>query len=1744
MSVLRNTLNMRNLSPLSLLVLTACGGGTSTISTFLTSASGKVIKGPLNNALVGLDYDGDGVVDSATVRTDANGSYSISTSQKTYTVIAVTDESTVDTSSGTVLSGVTLKAPEGATVITPTTTLMKEGNLTAEQVASVLGLPDGVDPLTFNPYADGVSASDALAVEKASQQIMSVVTAFASAAEGAGATEAAAYTAALNSIVEVVKTKAASNDTLDLTKTADLALIKTQAKTEMASTSGVNTTAFDALADDTATAVENVNTKIDSITDTDLTSDASKNIFSTTQVLADQVKTAAIAEVSSSGTGNITFTDASVVNTAASNKAPTNITLSKNAISEAASSLVIGTLTTADSDQTTGVKFKYALAEITGSDYAAFSINQSTGELSLKAQPDYETKSSYSVTILSTDEGGKTFSKSFTVSITDANDAPTLANAIPNQTIAEDSALSFQFNSNVFADVDVGDSFTYTATLSDGSDLPSWLSFNASTRTFSGTPLNANVGAIDVKVTATDSGSASISDTFSITVTNTNDAPTVANAIADQAATEDSAFSYQFASNVFADVDVGDSFTYTATLSDGSDLPSWLSFDADTRTFSGTPLNANVGVVAVKVTATDGSSATVADTFNITVTNTNDAPTVANAIPNQTIAEDSALSFQFNSNVFADVDVGDSFTYTATLSDGSALPSWLSFDADTRTFSGMPLNANVGAIDVKVTATDSGSAAITDTFSITVTNTNDAPTVANAIADQAATEDSAFSYQFASNVFADVDVGDSFTYTATLSDGSDLPSWLSFDADTRTFSGTPLNANVGVVAVKVTATDGSSATVADTFNITVTNTNDAPTVANAIPNQTIAEDSALSFQFNSNVFADVDVGDSFTYTATLSDGSALPSWLSFDADTRTFSGMPLNANVGAIDVKVTATDSGSAAITDTFSITVTNTNDAPTVANAIADQAATENSAFSYQFASNVFADVDAGDSFTYTATLSDGSALPSWLAFNADTRTFSGTPLNANVGAIDVKVTATDSGSASISDTFSITVTNTNDAPTVANAIADQAATEDSAFSYQFASNVFADVDVGDSFTYTATLSDGSDLPSWLSFDADTRTFSGTPLNANVGAIDVKVTATDSVSAAITDTFSITVTNTNDAPTVANAIADQAATEDSAFSYQFASNVFADVDVGDSFTYTATLSDGSDLPSWLSFDADTRTFSGTPLNANVGVVAVKVTATDGSSATVADTFNITVTNTNDAPTVANAIPNQTIAEDSALSFQFNSNVFADVDVGDSFTYTATLSDGSALPSWLSFDADTRTFSGMPLNANVGAIDVKVTATDSGSAAITDTFSITVTNTNDAPTVANAIADQAATENSAFSYQFASNVFADVDAGDSFTYTATLSDGSALPSWLAFNADTRTFSGTPLNANVGAIDVKVTATDSGSASISDTFSITVTNTNDAPTVANAIADQAATEDSAFSYQFASNVFADVDVGDSFTYTATLSDGSDLPSWLSFDADTRTFSGTPLNANVGVVAVKVTATDGSSATVADTFNITVTNTNDAPTVANAIPNQTIAEDSALSFQFNSNVFADVDVGDSFTYTATLSDGSALPSWLSFDADTRTFSGTPLNANVGAIDVKVTATDSGSAAITDTFSITVTNTNDAPTVANAIPNQTIAEDSALSFQFNSNVFADVDVGDSFTYTATLSDGSALPSWLSFDADTRTFSGTPLNANVGAIDVKVTATDSGSAAITDTFSITVTNTNDAPTVGKCDT
>ncbi|GKX46838.1 putative Ig domain-containing protein [Pectobacterium carotovorum] len=1122
----------------------------------------------------------------------------------------------------------------------------------------------------------------------------------------------------------------------------------------------------------------------------------------------------------------------------------------------------------------------------------------------------------------------------------------------------------------------------------------------------------------------------------------------------------------------------------------------------------------------VSVTANDDASSAATSTLTLTASN-NASPVVSGTIAAQSIAQGGSLNVTVPAGTFTDPD-GDTLTLSATLADGTALPAWLSFNPTTGTFSGTPANGDVGSLTIKVTATDGSNASVSTTFGLTVTNVNDAPVVATPIPAQSIAQDGSLSFTVPAGTFTDPD-GDTLTLSATLADGTALPAWLSFNPATGTFSGTPANGDVGSLTIKVTATDGSSASVSTTFGLTVTNVNDAPVVATPIPAQSVAQDGSLSFTVPAGTFTDPD-GDTLTLSATLADGTALPAWLSFNPATGTFSGTPANGDVGSLTIKVTATDGSSASVSTTFGLTVTNVNDAPVVSGTIAAQSIAQGGSLSVTVPAGTFTDPD-GDTLTLSATLADGTALPAWLSFNPATGTFSGTPANGDVGSLTIKVTATDGSSASVSTTFGLTVTNVNDAPVVATPIPAQSVAQDGSLSFTVPAGTFTDPD-GDTLTLSATLADGTALPAWLSFNPATGTFSGTPASGDIGNLTIKVTATDGSSASVSTTFSLTVTTVNEAPVVSGTIAAQSIAQGGNLNVTIPAGTFTDPD-GDTLTLSATLADGTTLPSWLSFNPATGTFSGTPANGDVGSLTIKVTATDGSNASVSTTFGLTVTNVNDAPVVSGTIPPQNIAQGGSLNIIIPAGTFTDPD-GDTLTLSATLADGTALPAWLSFNPATGTFSGTPASGDIGNLTIKVTATDGSSASVSTTFSLTVTTVNEAPVVSGTIAAQSIAQGGSLNVTIPAGTFTDPD-GDTLTLSATLADGTALPAWLSFNPATGTFSGTPANGDVGSLTIKITATDGSNASVSTTFGLTVTNVNDAPVVSGTIAAQSIAQGGSLNITIPAGTFTDPD-GDTLTLSATLADGSALPAWLSFNPATGTFSGTPGNGDVGNLSIRVTATDGSNASVSTTFGLTVTNVNDAPVVSGTIPAQNIAQGGSLNITIPAGTFTDPD-GDTLTLSATLADGTALPSWLTFNAATGTFSGTPGNGDVGNLSIRVTATDGSNASVSTTFGLTVTNVNDAPVVATPIPPQNVTQGGGFNFTVPDSTFSDPD-GDTLTLSATLANGSPLPSWLRFDPTIGTFSGTPGNADVGTLVIRVTATDGSNTSISTSFGLTVTS------------
>ncbi len=120
--------------------------------------------------------------------------------------------------------------------------------------------------------------------------------------------------------------------------------------------------------------------------------------------------------------------------------------------------------------------------------------------------------------------------------------------------------------------------------------------------------------------------------------------------------------------------------------------------------------------------------------------------------------------------------------------------------------------------------------------------------------------------------------------------------------------------------------------------------------------------------------------------------------------------------------------------------------------------------------------------------------------------------------------------GTASATATVSFVA---NAAPIVTGTLADTSGTVGAALSIMVPGNLFSDAD-GDPLTLTATLAGGAPLPSWLTFDPNGGTFSGTPPAEATGALDIVVTASDGLAATATG-FRLTIAAQTNTPPVAS---------------------------------------------------------------------------------------------------------------------------------------------------------------------------------------------------------------------------------------------------------------------------------------------------------------------------------------------------------------------------------------------------------------------------------------------------------------------------------------------------------------------------------------------------------------------------------------------------------------------------------
>ena len=478
----------------------------------------------------------------------------------------------------------------------------------------------------------------------------------------------------------------------------------------------------------------------------------------------------------------------------------------------------------------------------------------------------------------------------------------------------------------------------------------------------------------------------------------------------------------------------------------------------------------------------------------------NDAPVVAAPMADQIAQEDVAFSFTVPAGTFFDPNPGDVLAYAASLTDGAALPAWLSFDAGTQTFSGMQPGGATGELSIRVTATDGDGLSASDDFVLALVRER---TFSGTEGDDTLT----------GTAGQDVIVGlggDDFLFGVAGHDqllGGAGGDWMVADTGDDTLDGGSGQDELygGPGSDTYLFARGTGADYA--WELAAGNPGDVDILQ-------VASDIAP---------AEISVRYVPSSHTAWNDGGFVLS-IAGTADSMKLVWSPTTGPEHEIE-QVVFGDGTVWDETVLAALAIAN-GSAPALANPLGDQAAEEDQVFSWTVPGDAFSDSDIviGDSLAYAASLADGSALPSWLSFDPVSQTFSGTPQNADVGTLSVRVEATDESARSASDTFDLTVLNANDAPVVAVPIPDQEARDTLPFLYAVAAATFVDEDAGDSFVYEAALADGSALPSWLAFDAMARTFSGTPGAADIGTLDVRITATDGAGAQASDVFAVVV--------------------------------------------------------------------------------------------------------------------------------------------------------------------------------------------------------------------------------------------------------------------------------------------------------------------------------------------------------------------------------------------------------------------------------------------------------------------------------------------------------------------------------------------------------------------------------------------------------------------------------------------
>ena len=677
------------------------------------------------------------------------------------------------------------------------------------------------------------------------------------------------------------------------------------------------------------------------------------------------------------------------------------------------------------------------------------------------------------------------------------NANPSVTSAIQDQSADEDTYYSFDTSAH-FNDIDISDTLTYTATLSDGSALPIWLSINPSTGVLSGTPTPTDSNALNIKITATDNAGASVSNAFLLTVNDTILAGTTADdnlivttdTISVRAGTgnDTAVFSGNYANYTFSQ---SDSFVPLITHNSTGKVVSLhsvekLQFDdvlaniVDTGTGGETRINfetPNEQYSPKITTLSDGSYVVI---FEHKANSVGD-----NILARHYDSNGNAIESEFQ--VITITKDNQQAPDVTALTDGGFVATWHSSSETGYRISAQKYNANGDAVgdEFQVNTTTTGNrlwpsvSALSDGGFVVVWDSSNP----NALDDEDFPNGYDVVFQrFDGNVNK---LGEETKVDESILDGSYRLPHVDSSIDNGNFVITWKNYFDNNIYMRIYDEGGNAI-------------NNESKVSNNTP-----DDDSIVKVDNSDVWQEPKI-------AFLNDGSFVITWhiTKVDQSANIYArhydsnGAPISGEF-IVNSNTEGEQSGSniTSISDGGYVIVWSSSDGSDI---FAQRYDSEDNVIGNEFLVTTYTSTNQYHSSV--ASLNDGGFIVSWASYEG------------NVAGYNVFSQRYDAEGNPLGE-----VALHIDTPALASLIPEQSVNEEIFYSYSAAMHFIYDSE-GDSLVYSAALADGGALPYWLSINTETGLLSGVPIDGENGNLEVTVTASNIVGDSAFTTFTLTI--------------------------------------------------------------------------------------------------------------------------------------------------------------------------------------------------------------------------------------------------------------------------------------------------------------------------------------------------------------------------------------------------------------------------------------------------------------------------------------------------------------------------------------------------------------------------------------------------------------------------------------------